>query len=120
MALTDIIPSSDFLMEITELSINNIYHSKQVLEREASGYEVIEKLMETFCLATYYSVREKDRKSAKHSTMFRLIPDHLVREMQETRHSTYDLLQVVIDYVSSLTDSTAIRLFQTVSGNTKI
>jgi len=48
-ALTDQIPASETLNKISALSIEKIYRSTQVVEREAAGYRIIDGLLEAFC-----------------------------------------------------------------------
>lgn len=113
-ALTDAIPSSEVLTEISALSVNEIYRSRQVLEREAGGYEVISKLMEAFCMAAYEKVFAKP--SAKNKTIFRLLPQEYKIQLEQEGLSVYQTLQFVTDYISSLTDRYAMRLYKIVFG----
>lgn len=112
-ALINLIPSKGILNEIIDLSIKKIYQSKPPIEREAGGHEVMEQLIESFALSTYYWHTEK--RFRKHQSMIKLMPDEYVMMLQKTS-KIYDLLQVVTDFVSSLTDSHAVRLFQTIKG----
>ena len=50
-ALTDIIPSAKALQEISSVSVNKIYRSKVVLEKEAAGFQVLEGLLSVFSQA---------------------------------------------------------------------
>lgn len=112
-SLTSLVPSFAVLKEIIDLSIKNIYRSKQVLEKEAGGYEVIETLVETFSMAAYHQRFEK--ATPKHRSVYKLIPEEYSIQLKESG-TPYDLLQIVIDFISSLTDSHAVRLYQTIKG----
>src|SRR5690606_19635341 len=64
-ALTDIIPSSTVLAKISSLSVEKIYRSKPVLEKEAAGFQVLEGLLEVFSKALYhqfYKPRSEERR----------------------------------------------------------
>lgn len=112
-ALTAKVPSSTTLKEIIKLSVTDIYQSKQVLEREAGGYEVIENLVSYFSLAAYHL--QSGQKLHKHQSVFKLLPEVYKLQLKKEL-TTYELLQVVIDFVSGLTDSHAVRLYKTIKG----
>lgn len=115
-ALTDEIPSVKALDAISALSVEKIYRSKQVLEREAGGFEVIGKLMEAFTAAADASVFEKERSTPRHQSVFRLMPQPIQQRLKQQELSVYEMLQSVTDFISGLTDSHAIRLFRTIYG----
>ncbi len=112
-ALTSLIPSSKELEEIIKLSIEKIYQSKQVLEREAGGHEVIDHLMESFIVAAYNSKFEK--ANPKHISTLRLLPEEFAVQLKNPL-SVYETLQIIIDFISGLTDSHAVRLYQAIKG----
>lgn len=115
-ALTDCIPSSKSLEDISRISIKKIYQSKQVLEREAGGFEVIAKLMESFCIAAYLVRFEPERYTPKHRAALRLLPDTAKSKLENPALTVYERLQIVIDFVSSLTDKHAIKLYRILYG----
>lgn len=112
-ALTDLIPSSSELNVIIELSIEKIYQSKQVLEKEAGGHEVIDQLMEAFAVAAYSSKFENAKP--KHISTLRLLPEEFAVQLEEEL-SVYETMQIIIDFISGLTDSHAVRLYKTIKG----
>ena len=112
-ALTSLIPSAAELDVIIRLSIDKIYQSKQVLEKEAGGHEVIDQLMEAFGVAAYSS-KFGDAKP-KHISILRLLPEEFSVYL-ESEISVYETLQIIIDFISGLTDSHAVRLYQTIKG----
>lgn len=113
-ALTDQIPSSAILEKISKLSVRDIYRSRIVLEKEAGGYEVIFKLMEALCSAAYYKL--KSNASARHSSIYRLFPNEYQLQFESGNCSVYDTMQLVTDYISSLTDRYAVRLYKIIYG----
>ena len=112
-ALTTLIPSAKELDVIIELSIEKIYQSKQVLEREAGGHEVIDHLMEAFVMAAYTYKFEETKP--KHASTLRLLPEEFAVQLND-QLSVYETLQIIIDFISGLTDSHAVRLYQTIKG----
>jgi dGTPase len=113
-ALTDHIPSAPTMARISELSVQDIYRSRIVLEKEAGGYEVIYKLMEAFCTATYFSLF--DKASPRHKTVFRLLPSEYQQQLKSDNLSEYEAMQFVTDFISSLTDRYAVRLYKIIYG----
>lgn len=111
--LTSLIPSAPAMKKIIDLSIDKIYRSKLVLEKEAGGYEVIDNLIEAFATSVYAD--KFDKPLPKHKSILRLLPEEY--EVQLTSaESVYEALQIVIDFVSGLTDSHAVRLYKTIKG----
>lgn len=115
-ALTDLIPSAATLQEISRLSVKKIYRSKQVLERETGGFEIIGKLMEAFCLGAYHQYFEPSKFTPREESILRLLPENYQIKMEKERQSVYELLLTVTDFISSLTDSHAIKLYKTIYG----
>ena len=113
-ALTDNIPSAKIFSKISILSVEKIYRSRPVLEKEAGGYEVITKLMEAFCLAVYHSLFENPQP--RHESLYRLLPQEYQLELEREGLTVYESLQLVTDYISSLTDRYAVSLYKIVYG----
>ncbi len=116
-SLTDEIPSAPVLSRIIDLSIKKIYRARQVVEREAAGFEIIEKLMQAFCEAMYDKHHGSKFQNPRLRAIYRLLPadyDHLMSR----ENSIYTNLQVIVDFVSGLTDKAAVNLYKTISGFT--
>lgn len=114
-ALTDEIPSAGILKKIIDLSIKKIYRSRQVLEREAAGFEVIEKLMLGFTEAIYSQKYDKVGSNPKAKAIHRLLPEDY-QYLLSNDLSVYQSMQLVVDFVSGLTDKSALNLYKTISG----
>lgn len=115
-ALTDAIPSASALHAISSLSIQKIYRSKQVMEREAGGFEVIGKLMEAFCTAVYAKHFDLEEFTPRKKSVYRLLPSLQQEKLKKDQIGLYESLLVVMDFISSLTDSHAIKLYKTIYG----
>ncbi|SNS52236.1 dGTPase [Ekhidna lutea] len=111
--LTSTIPSAKAMDKIIKLSIDKIYRSKLVLEKEAGGYEVIDNLIDAFATSVY--AKYFDQPLPKHKSILRLLPEEYEVQLQGV-NSVYDALQIVIDFISGLTDSHAVRLYKTIKG----
>ncbi len=111
--LTSLIPSAPALKKIIKLSIDRIYRSKLVLEKEAGGYEVIDNLIEAFATSVYAD--QFDQPLPKHKSILRLLPEEYEVQLSGAK-SVYEALQIVIDFISGLTDSHAVRLYKTIKG----
>ncbi len=116
-ALTEAIPLSNTLKHIQRLSVDRIYRSKPVLAREASGFEILSKLIERFSLAVFRKVFATDHLHGRDRTIYRLLPEstrHLLEGQKEP--SLYESLRLVIDAVSGLTDKEAQLQFRAIHG----
>ncbi|MCA6078291.1 deoxyguanosinetriphosphate triphosphohydrolase [Fulvivirga sedimenti] len=113
-SLTDDIPSAQILREIIKISIEHIYRSRQVMETEVAGFEVLPGLLGQITLSAA-NVYQKNQPSSGRKTLLRLLPEDLTREMQECA-DTYELLMLCNDFVSGLTDSHAIHLYRGIKG----
>lgn len=114
-ALTENIPCAVALTKISKLSVKKIYQAKQVLEREVGGFEVIGKLMEAFCMASYHSTFAREEFTPRMRSIYRLLPEVLQDKLQQDL-TVYESLLIITDFISSLTDSYAIKLYKTIYG----
>ncbi len=112
-AITDEIPSSNTLKSIIGLSIDQIYRSRQVMEREAAGFQVLGKLMEAFCMAVYAEKHGKSEPQKR--AIFRLLPED-IKELIQNQEELYPNFQLVVDFVSGLTDRAAVSLYKVITG----
>jgi len=112
-ALTDFVPCSAALKEISRLSIERIYRARHVLEIEAAGHEIIPGLLESFvpaglCLQT-------TSPSRKWQNLALLLPPEIRRDIAASK-SAYTLLRHILDFVSGLTDRHALALYRKIKG----
>lgn len=114
-ALTEIIPSAENLEAITVLSVEKIYRSQPVLEKEAAGYQVLEGLLATFSDALFNFHFEKSRFSGHNKSILRLLPEEL--ELQKSSDA-YALMRGLLDFISGMTDKHALSLYRRVKGIT--
>ncbi|GGG92431.1 dGTPase [Polaribacter pacificus] len=97
--------------DIINLSIDKIYKSKEVVEKEIAGYRVLGKLLDVFLSAVY------NKHEGKASNYDRLILQMLPKEYQTPVENNYNRILMVCSYVSRMSDSYAIRLYKKIEGN---
>ncbi|WP_194776719.1 dGTP triphosphohydrolase [Pararhodonellum marinum] len=115
-ALTDIIPSAAALQKISTLSIQKIYRSKSVLEKEAAGFQVLEGLLEVFSKCLYHRFFDTKLFSGKDKSILRLLPENFPVKEEYIHGNPYMLLRELIDFISGMTDKYALSLYRRVKG----
>ena len=115
-ALTDEIPSAKAVQKISKLSIEKIYRCDQVLEREAAGFRVIDNLLEIFSQAAFNKVFNYSDYSGKQRSIVRLLPEEYQVAIDSEGISPYDVLLIITDFISGLTDSYALSIYRKVNG----
>ena len=102
------------LKTIKNISVEKIYSYKNVIEREAAGYEVIGGLLDTFIKAVNEAA--EDKLSTKNKSVIQLLPKQFFDKDGKVESNLYKRLLRVTDYVSGMTDSYAISLFRRIKG----
>lgn len=115
-ALTDIIPSAKALAEIANLSVEKIYRSTPVLEKEAAGFQVLEGLLEVFSKALNHKYYQTELYSGKDKSILRLLPEGFPLEGWGEQVNPYPLLRALVDFISGMTDKYALSLYRRVKG----
>ncbi|MEB2773964.1 dNTP triphosphohydrolase [Algoriphagus sp. D3-2-R+10] len=115
-ALTDIIPSAKALQMISEVSVQKIYRSQVVLEKEAAGFQVIEGLLEVFSKALYHQFYDPDNFSGQDKSILRLLPEDFPLKGWGAEVNPYPLLRSLVDFISGMTDKYALNLYRRVKG----
>ncbi|WP_347923079.1 deoxyguanosinetriphosphate triphosphohydrolase [Pontimicrobium sp. SW4] len=98
--------------DIIKLSVENIYQSKEVIEKEISGYEVITKLLDTY-ISAVNSCYENHA-----SNYDKLILKTLPSSVKANDDNLYNRVLSVCHYVSLLSDSNAILTYKKLMGMT--
>jgi len=111
--LISVIPQGDGLKIIKAISIEKIYSTESVLEREAAGYEVLAGLLDSFLSAMFEY--KKDSTSLKSKNLLRLLPSYK-EIISDNNEDLYNKILLVTDYISGMTDSAAISLYRRIKG----
>jgi dGTPase len=115
-ALIDMIPSAKVLAEISSLSVQKIYRSKVVLEKEAAGFQVLEGLLSVFSRALYHHFYHQESFSGQDKSILRLLPEDFPMKGWGAEVNPYPLLRSLVDYISGMTDKNALSLYRKVKG----
>ncbi len=96
--------------DIIKISINNVYQSKEVLDKEIMGYRVINILLNTYINAVNNDFNNKL------SNYDKLILKTLPKQIISNKENLYQCLLSVCNYVASLSDSRAILEYKKIEG----
>ncbi|MDY0780429.1 deoxyguanosinetriphosphate triphosphohydrolase [Tenacibaculum sp. IB213877] len=97
--------------DIINISVDKIYKSKEVIEKEVAGYKIIADLLDVFVTAL------NNKFNAKQSNYDKLVLNLLPREYQQEKESLYSRIMQICNYVAGLSDGYAIRLHKKLTGN---
>jgi dGTPase len=97
--------------DIIKISVDKIYHSKEVIEKEVAGYKIIADLLDVFITAL------NTRNTGKASNFDSLILHLLPKEYQTKTEDLYSRLMNICSYVARMSDSYAIRTHKKIMGN---
>jgi len=92
--------------DIIQISIKNVYQSKEVIQKEVMGYKVIHSLLDSFCSAI--NKKENHVASNYDELLLKLLPERF----QFKRENVYDRLLHICHFVSLLTDGKAVELYK--------
>lgn len=96
--------------DIIQLSVEKIYRSAEVLEKEIAGYKVISDLLEVYTGAL---VREKENRASNYD---RLMINTLPGAYRDTGPPLYQILLNVCCWVASLSDGAAVNRHNKITG----
>jgi dGTPase len=103
-ALTDKSKYKAQMDDIIKLSVKNIYQSREVIEKELSGYQIINNLLDKFITA--YNNTYDGKATNYDKLLMKILPEkhHLEKE------SLYERLLHICHFISMLTDGKAVQL----------
>ena len=96
--------------DILKLSIERIYQSREVIEKELIGYSVIATLLEVFLNAIH---RKFENKLTNYD---KLVLNLLPESIQTPKETFYLRTLTICTYVASLTDGFALQLYKKLKG----
>lgn len=97
--------------DIIKISIDKIYRSKEVVEKEVAGYKIIADLLDVFVTAL------NNKFDSRQSNYDKLVLNLIPQEYQQEKESLYDRIMQISSYVAGLSDGYAIRLHRKIMGN---
>ena len=103
-ALTDKSKYKAQMYDIIKLSVKNIYQSREVIEKELSGYQIINNLLDKFITA--YNNNHEGKATNYDKLLLKILPEkhHLEKE------TLYERLLHICHFISMLTDGKALQL----------
>jgi dGTPase len=103
-ALTDKSKYKAQMDDIIKLSVKNIYQSREVIEKELSGYQIINNLLDKFITA--YNNNHEGKATNYDKLLLKILPEkhHLEKE------TLYERLLHICHFISMLTDGKAVQL----------
>ena len=96
--------------DIIKLSIEKIYRSREVVEKELMGYSIIAKLLDVFLTAT--NNKFENTLSNYDKLIINLLPENL----QKPKETLYMRILTICGFVASLTDGFALQLYKKING----
>jgi dGTPase len=112
-ALTNLCVFHDALEEISNVSIQKIYHAKHVVEIEASGHQILPGLLEEFTQTGIHLIRQT--RSRKFNNLSLLLPAEIATSIRGSL-DPYHMVRGIIDFISGLTDRHALSLYRKIKG----
>jgi dGTPase len=109
-ALTDKSRYKAQMNDIIKISVKNIYQSREVVEKELTGYAIINTLLDKF--TTAYNNKFENKASHYDTLVLKLLPERHLFE----KETLYERLLHICHFVSMLTDGNALEIYETVTG----
>ena len=95
--------------DIIKISIEKVYRSKEVTDKEIAGYKILDTLIDTYATSAEHFYHQTKNQYDD------LIMKNLSGEFQKNE-SMYHYLMRCCYYVSRLTDGNALMIFQKING----
>tara|TARA_R110002072_G_scaffold142804_1_gene288258 strand:+ start:32417 stop:33754 length:1338 start_codon:yes stop_codon:yes gene_type:complete len=96
--------------DIIKLSVEKVYRSTEVIDKELTGYKILSNLLEVH--STAFENYSLDRVRHYDQLILRRFENRL-----DKKQSMYTLLMECCNYISRLTDGNALQIFQKIQGN---
>ena len=110
-ALTDKSKYKAQMDDIIKLSVKNIYQSREVIEKELTGYQIINTLLDKFTTAF------NNDFDGKASNFDKLVMQLLPEKFKVEKENLYDRLLHICHFISLLTDGNAYILYNTITAS---
>ncbi|MDG1571306.1 dNTP triphosphohydrolase [Robiginitalea sp. M366] len=97
--------------DILDVSVERIYRSQEVIEKEVAGYRILSDILEVVAQALVGRLR--DKASAYDQMVLRMLPPALV---DQPCHTVYECLLTAASFVASLSDGSAVHMHNKITG----
>ncbi|MGP1991543.1 dGTP triphosphohydrolase [Zobellia laminariae] len=96
--------------DIISISVEKIYRSQEVIEKEIAGYKIISDILDVYTNAL---IRKKENRASNYDAlMLKTLPEFY----RDTDDSIYQILLNTCCYVASLSDSAAVHIHNKIMG----
>jgi len=96
--------------DIIKISVDRIYRSKEVVEKEVAGYRILSELLDVFINAINASY--KGKSSSYDGLILQLLPENY--QIEKTH--LYDRIFIACSFISNMSDKYAILLYKKIKG----
>lgn len=97
--------------DIIKLSVKNIYQSREVIEKEITGYQIINVLLDK--MITAFDNQVQGCASNYDKLLLQLVPE----KHRIFKENTYDRLLHICHFISLLTDGNALLFYRNINGS---
>ena len=97
--------------DIIKLSVKNIYQSREVIEKEITGYQIINVLLDK--MITAFDNQVQGCASNYDKLLLQLVPE----KHRIFKENTYNRLLHICHFISLLTDGNALLFYRNINGN---
>lgn len=97
--------------EIIKISVDRIYQSQEVLDKEVAGYKILTKILDDFTTAV------ENKQQGRANNFDELILRNFLKDFDFSESKTEDWLVDVCSHVASLTDGNALRTYRKLTGS---
>jgi len=116
--LSSVIPAKNQLKDIINVSVEKIYRSTPVLEKETAGFEVLSGLIDAYLQAAFDFHQNEGKAGKKNTTILNLFPEDLKTELNRKHDTFYTLILACLDHITLMTDSYALEMYRKIKGIT--
>ncbi len=100
--------------DIISLSVKKIYQSREVIEKEISGYHIINTLLDKFITA--YNNHHNNCATNYDQLLMKILPEKYNPKSSRKKEDLYDRLLHICHFISMLTDGNALIYYQNIVG----
>lgn len=96
-----------------------VFDNKSIIKKELAGWEALYGLMDIFVKASESENFKENGGNNKEARLFKLLSSShrfVYSNIEQYQNDEYKRLQLIVDYISGMTDSYAINLFQELKG----
>ena len=97
--------------DIIKLSVKDIYQSREVIEKELTGYQIINNLLDKFITA--FNNKHDGKTTNFDELLLKILPEKYHQE----KENLYERLLHICHFISMLTDGNALLYNKIISAN---